>query len=150
MHFSPICNYMPCPSHQFYFMILIIFSVNKLWSSGGLMYNFTLSDLGFSQRWLWRMPSSRMWRRVDLVNRRFEERIASIFRVEKSGSEEPAWASGCSLLLADFSTLQKEAIRSSETSVHTRSTRRHIPEDGILQFYIGFHFVFRQPQDIFW
>jgi hypothetical protein len=26
-----------------------------------------------------------------------------------------------------------EAIRPSETSVHTRSTRRHIPEDGILQ-----------------
>jgi hypothetical protein len=25
-----------------------------------------------------------------------------------------------------------EAIRSSETSVHTRSTQRHIPEDGIL------------------
>jgi hypothetical protein len=25
-----------------------------------------------------------------------------------------------------------EAIRSSATSVHTRSTRRHIPEDGIL------------------
>jgi hypothetical protein len=34
--------------------------------------------------------------------------------------------------LADFSTLKMEAIRSSETSVHTRSTRRHIPEDGIL------------------
>jgi hypothetical protein len=33
--------------------------------------------------------------------------------------------------LADFSTLKMEAIRSSETSVHTRSTRRHIPEDGI-------------------
>jgi hypothetical protein len=27
--------------------------------------------------------------------------------------------------------LKMEAIRSSETSVHTRSTRRHIPEDGI-------------------
>jgi hypothetical protein len=35
--------------------------------------------------------------------------------------------------LADFSTLNMEAICSSETSVHTRSTRRHIPEDGILQ-----------------
>jgi hypothetical protein len=34
-------------------------------------------------------------------------------------------------LRADFSTLKMEAIRSSETSVHTRSTRRHIPEDGI-------------------
>jgi hypothetical protein len=35
--------------------------------------------------------------------------------------------------LADFSTLKMEAIRSSETSVHfTGSTRRHIPEDGIL------------------
>jgi hypothetical protein len=33
---------------------------------------------------------------------------------------------------ADFSTLKMEAIRSSETSVHTRSTRHHIPEDGIL------------------
>jgi hypothetical protein len=33
---------------------------------------------------------------------------------------------------ADFSTLKMEAIRSSETSVHTRSTRRQIPEDGIL------------------
>jgi hypothetical protein len=35
--------------------------------------------------------------------------------------------------LADFSTLTTEAIRSSKTSVHTRSTRRHIPEDGTLQ-----------------
>jgi hypothetical protein len=51
-----------------------------------------------------------MWRHVDLVNWTdvSEERIASIFRVEESASEEPAWACGC------------------------RSTRRHIPEDGIL------------------
>jgi hypothetical protein len=37
--------------------------------------------------------------------------------------------------LAGFSTLMMEAIRSSETSVHTRSTLHHIPEDGILQVY---------------
>jgi hypothetical protein len=34
--------------------------------------------------------------------------------------------------LAEFSPLKMEAIPSSETSVHTRSTWRHIPEDGIL------------------
>jgi hypothetical protein len=34
--------------------------------------------------------------------------------------------------LTDFLTLKVEAIRSSETSVHIRSTRRYIPEDGIL------------------
>jgi hypothetical protein len=46
-----------------------------------------------------------MWLRVDLVwTDVSEERIASIFRVEKSAGEEPAWAGGC----------------------------RHIPQDGIL------------------
>jgi hypothetical protein len=35
--------------------------------------------------------------------------------------------------LADFSTLKVEAIHFSETSVRTRSTQRHIPEDDILQ-----------------
>jgi hypothetical protein len=33
---------------------------------------------------------------------------------------------------ADFSTLKMEAICSSETSVHARTTWRHIPEDSIL------------------
>jgi hypothetical protein len=38
-----------------------------------------------------------MWRRVDLVWTDVSEvRIASIFRVEKSASEEPAWACGTS------------------------------------------------------
>jgi hypothetical protein len=35
--------------------------------------------------------------------------------------------------LADFSTLKMKAIRSSETSVQTRSTQHYFPEDGILQ-----------------
>jgi hypothetical protein len=34
--------------------------------------------------------------------------------------------------LADISALKMEAIRSSETSVLTRTTRRHIPENDIL------------------
>jgi hypothetical protein len=41
-------------------------------------------------------------------------------------------------LLADFSTLKMGAIRSSEMKVHTRSTRRHIPEDGILRITTKF------------
>jgi hypothetical protein len=35
-------------------------------------------------------------------------------------------------LLADFSTLKVEAIRSSEALVHSRTTRRHVTENGIL------------------
>jgi hypothetical protein len=43
-------------------------------------------------------------------------------------------AATCSrwILAGGFSTLKMEAIRSSKTSVHTRPTRRHIPEYGIL------------------
>jgi hypothetical protein len=54
--------------------------------------------LRFSRRWLWRMPSSGVWRLVDVVywTDVSEDRIAFIFRVEKSASEEPAWAGSCS------------------------------------------------------
>jgi hypothetical protein len=45
---------------------------------------------------IWRMPCTGMWRRVDLLwTDVSEECIASIFRVEKSASKEPAWACGC-------------------------------------------------------
>jgi hypothetical protein len=37
--------------------------------------------------------------------------------------------------LADSSTLNMEAICSSETSFNARSTQRHIPEDEILHFH---------------
>jgi hypothetical protein len=45
-------------------------------------------------------------------------------------SLQPPACAGSSL--ANFSTLKMKAIRSSESSVHTRSTPRHIPEDAIL------------------
>jgi hypothetical protein len=47
-------------------------------------------------------------------------------KIGERGTSVSKW-----LQLADFCTLKMEAIRSFETSVHTRSTRRHIPEDGI-------------------
>jgi hypothetical protein len=48
------------------------------------------------------------------------------------------FAATCSswFLAHEFSTLKMEAIRSSETSVHRRSTRRHIPEGGILHSHL--------------
>jgi hypothetical protein len=46
----------------------------------------------------WRMSSSGMWRCVDHASTDVSEgHIASIFRVEKSASGEPAWAGGCRL-----------------------------------------------------
>jgi hypothetical protein len=35
-------------------------------------------------------------------------------------------------------SLRMEAIRSSETSTHTRATRRSISEDGTFQFWMNF------------
>jgi hypothetical protein len=59
-------------------------------------------------------------------------------------SLQPSAHAGSSL--TDFFTLTMEAIRSSETSVHTRSTRRHIPEDGIpqsLNYLIRSHWFYQ-------
>jgi hypothetical protein len=50
------------------------------------------------------------------------------------GTSQPTGHAGFSL--ADFSTLKMEAIRSSEMSVHTRYTRRHITGDGILHSHL--------------
>jgi hypothetical protein len=71
-----------------------------------------------------------MWRRVDHIwTDVSEERITSTCRA----SLQQLAHAGSSL--ADFSILKMEAILSSETSVHIWSTRRHIPEDGILLEY---------------
>jgi hypothetical protein len=58
------------------------------------------------------------------VNRRF----GGTYRIVCS-LQPPAYAGSS---LADFFTLKMEAICSSETSVHTITTIRHIPENGIL------------------
>jgi hypothetical protein len=55
------------------------------------------------------------------MNRRFGGKYLGLQTSAHAGSS-----------LGDFSTLKAEEIRSSETSVHTRSIRRHIPEDSIL------------------
>jgi hypothetical protein len=83
-----------------------------------------------------RMPSSGIWRRLDLVWTDIsEEHIASIFRVEKyprARNQREQVAAGWFLAHGYFSTLKMVETRSSETSVHKRSTRRHIPKDGII------------------
>jgi hypothetical protein len=66
-----------------------------------------------------------------------EERIASILRVEekkkKKSASEPAWIGANRLSIFSFSsTLNMETTHSSETSVNTICTRRHIPEDCFL------------------
>jgi hypothetical protein len=73
------------------------------------------------------------------VNRRF----GGTYRLHLQGSKIRERRTGVTELilqapahagssLADFCTLKMEAIRSSETSVYTRSTRRHIQQNGIL------------------
>jgi hypothetical protein len=64
--------------------------------------------------------------RIDVT----EERITSVMRVERSSELVTANVVLSSLTI---STLMMEEIPPSETSVITRSTQRHIPEDGILQ-----------------
>jgi hypothetical protein len=86
------------------------------------------------------MPSSGMLRRVALVRTDVSEELnASIIRVTRIGELGSTLA--VRLLLATANvilssliiiTLIMEALRSSETSVLTRATRRNIPEDGIL------------------
>jgi hypothetical protein len=58
------------------------------------------------------MPSSGLWRHVDLAwTDVSEEDVASIFKVETSASEEPAWAGGCRLHGRDMSTNSKMKMR---------------------------------------
>jgi hypothetical protein len=85
-------------------------------------------DLKFSRRWVWRMPSSRMLRRVALVRTDVSEERSAFLR------------SLCRLLVTTngvrsspiLVTLTKEALSSSQTLVLTRATRHNTLKDAIL------------------
>jgi hypothetical protein len=77
-----------------------------------------------------------MWHSVGIVGTDVsEEHEVSIFKVERLselGTLAVTSRLASSLIL---STLEMEGVHSSETSVLTRATRRHFPEDGILDTY---------------
>jgi hypothetical protein len=71
-----------------------------------------------------RIPSSGMLRCVVLVRTGVsDERSASIIRLTRIGE----------LGITSAVTSNRRTLRSSDTPVLTRATRRHIPEEGILQ-----------------
>jgi hypothetical protein len=53
-------------------------------------------------------------------------------KIRQRGTSVSRWLQTAGSSLADFSALKMEATRSSETAVHTRTTRSHISENGIL------------------
>jgi hypothetical protein len=88
------------------------------------------------------MPSSGMWRRVDLVwTDVSEERIASLFRIEKSVSEEPAWAGG-RLRVTEQSRKEHGSIYSTMYKIIVEYTHRMTPL-GESRFRLrGYSYVF--------
>jgi hypothetical protein len=110
------CPYFPrnstrrpnCPDCAFLLVNFLLFILRRY-----QYLDYTMADGRMIHEW--RMPSSGIWRRVVLV-------LTSVCSyLLNAGSS-----------LADFFPLKMEEIRSSETSVHTRTIRRHIQEDGIL------------------
>jgi hypothetical protein len=85
-----------------------------------------------------------MWRCVDIVLTDVsEERIAYVFKVQKSAWEEPVWIGElqppvhAGSLITDFYSLKMDAVHSLETFFYTISTQCHIPEDGILPYWLS-------------
>jgi hypothetical protein len=61
-----------------------------------------------------------------------EQANISLYVRHNLGERPPRERNKREQVAADFSTLKMETMGSSETSVQTRPTRRHIPEDGFL------------------
>jgi hypothetical protein len=80
-------------------------------------------NLGFSRRWIWRIPSSGMLHCVAFVWTDILF-LRSRFRLLVTANIVPS----APILV----TMKIKAIWSSETSVLTRATQRHIQVDGIL------------------
>jgi hypothetical protein len=100
-------------------------------------------DLRFSWRWLWRMPVSGMWHRVVLVwTDVSENRIASIFRVEKllvrNQHEQSAATCSCWFLTRGFiypedggdTFLQNIGSHKNYMAPHPR--KRHSPDSRVI------------------
>jgi hypothetical protein len=101
------------------------------------MRHFTTLLFILEISYICRMMSSGVLRRVALVRIDVSEELSAFFiRVTRIGEL------GTTLVRASavpsspiLVTLMKEALRSSETSVLIRATRRNIPEDTILHSY---------------
>jgi hypothetical protein len=80
-----------------------------------------------------------------------EERVGSIFRAELTtlATKSQLVSNRLTLFLVRVicSTLKMEATRSSETSVYNKPTRRHIPEDEILQNFNSVKQMSTSPLD---
>jgi hypothetical protein len=79
--------------------------------------------------------------RLHLQCRKFRERGTSLSRWLQTelSLQSPAHIGSSR---SDFSTQKMEAIYSSETSIHTRSTRLHLLENGIHQIQLSFGYLY--------
>jgi hypothetical protein len=105
-----------------------------------------------SRRWLWRMPSSGMWRCGALVRTDdSEECTAWTIRVQRMSGLGKTLAVTSILILSSLilSVLVMEMISSSETSVRIIATRRHIPEGGILHSHLRDNFKSYKSMTLF-